>query len=127
MIAKAVDTIVGKVAAKILPPSVLSAIQSSPLGNFSMSNALSSKADIFVQVIHTEGVTHSANITLVPCSKVQLVVTGQVGADARLLGMTPGAKTTKDVFTKTLRAGTQQAPSVSQSDRSHRSVKSTPW
>jgi hypothetical protein len=100
-IATAIDTIVGKVAAKILPPNVLSAIKSSPLGNFTVSNALSSKADIFVQVVHTEGVTHSATITLAPCSKVELKVTGQVGGDADLLGMTPGATTAKDIFTKT--------------------------
>jgi hypothetical protein len=99
--AKVVDGIVGRVAAKILPESLLTAIKSSPMGNFSLSNALSSQADVFVQVLHTQGVTHAANITLVPCSKVELKVTGQVGGDAQLLGLTPGASRTKDIFTKT--------------------------
>jgi hypothetical protein len=100
-IGKVVDGIVGRVAAKILPAGLLSAIKSSPMGNFSLSNALSSQADVFVQVLHTQGVTHAANITLVPCSKVELKVTGQVGGDAQLLGLTPGATRTKDIFTKT--------------------------
>jgi hypothetical protein len=100
-IATTIDTIVGTVATKILPASLLSAIKSSPLGNFSVTNALASKADVYVQVIHTEGVTHASNITLAPCSKVELKVSGQVGADASLMGMTPGAAANKDIFTKT--------------------------
>jgi hypothetical protein len=65
------------------------------------TNILSSQADIYVQVIHTEGVTHASNISLAPCSKQQLKITGQIGGEAKLLGLTPGATKTKDVFTKT--------------------------
>jgi hypothetical protein len=102
MIASGIDFIVGKVASKVLSPATLNAIHQSPLGNFSVTNALKSQADIFVQIIHTEGATHAANITPVPCSKVEIKVDGQYGGDAQLLGMTPGATTTKPWFTKTL-------------------------
>jgi hypothetical protein len=101
-IASGIDFIVGKVAAKVLSPATLNAIHQSPLGNFSVTNALKSQADIFVQIIHTEGATHAANITPVPCSKVEIKVDGQYGGDAQLLGMTPGATTTRPWFTKTL-------------------------
>jgi hypothetical protein len=100
--ATVIDAIVRNASAKILSPQTLNAIHQSPFGNFSVSNALSSKADIFVQIIHTEGATHSANTMSVSCSKVELKVDGQYGGDAQLLGMTPGATTTKPLFTKTL-------------------------
>jgi hypothetical protein len=99
--AAVVDHVVSTVAAKILPPAVLQAIQNSPLGNFSVSNALASQADIYAQIIHTEGTTHAANITPVPCSKIELKVDGQVGGDANLLGIVKGSTSTKTVFTKT--------------------------
>jgi len=98
--AAAADAIIGKVAAKLLSPSLLSALQASPLGKMSVSNTLASNADVFVQIIHTEGVTHSSNITLAPCTKIQLKVSAQEGGDAQLFGLTKGASTTKDIFTK---------------------------
>jgi hypothetical protein len=100
--ATVIDAIVRNASAKILSPQTLNAIHQSPFGNFSVSNALSSKADVFVQIIHTEGATHSANTMSVSCSKVELKIDGQYGGDAQLLGMTPGATTTKPLFTKTL-------------------------
>jgi hypothetical protein len=99
-IGSAIDTIVGKVASAILPANVLAAIKASPLGNFSVTNALASSADVYVQIIHTEGVTHAANISLAPCSKVQLKVDGQAGGDANLLGILKGSSATKSLFTK---------------------------
>jgi hypothetical protein len=100
-IATAIDAIVRNAAAKILSPQTLDAIHQSPFGNFSVSNALSSKADVFVQIIHTEGASHAATTMSVSCSKVELKIDGQYGGDAQLLGMTPGATTTKPWFTKT--------------------------
>jgi hypothetical protein len=99
--ATAIDAIVRNAAAKILSPQTLNAIHQSPFGNFSVSNALASQADVFVQIIHTEGATHSATTMSVSCSKVELKIDGQYGGDAQLLGMTPGATTTKPWFTKT--------------------------
>jgi hypothetical protein len=101
MAAAVVDAAISYVANKYLSPSVLSVLKSSPLGKMSVSNILSSKADVFVQVIHTEGVTHSSNMTLAPCTKIELKVTGQKGGDAQLFGLTQGASTAKDIFTKT--------------------------
>lgn len=96
-----IDGKVSSVAQQVLPANLLAAIAKSPLGNFSISNILASQADIYAQIIHTEGTTHSASITPMPCSKIELKIDGQVGGEAQLLGMTPGAKTTKTVFTKT--------------------------
>ncbi len=99
--ATAIDKIVGAIESKLLPASVLQALQASPLGNVTATNILASSADIYFQVIHTEGVTHSSNITIQPCSKIELKVSGQMGGDAQLFGLTKGAKANKDVFTKT--------------------------
>jgi hypothetical protein len=96
-----VDQIVGKVAALILSPATLARIEASPFGNFSMSNALASKADVYVQIIHSAGTTQASNITPAPCKKFQLKIDGEYGGEATLFGMTPNAKTIKNMFTKT--------------------------
>jgi hypothetical protein len=96
----AVDKAISWVKSK-LPASVQAAINSSPLSKMSVTNALASNADLFVQVIHTEGVTHASNITPAPCSKIQLKVTGQWGGDATLFDLVPNASATRDLFTKT--------------------------
>jgi hypothetical protein len=95
----AVDKAISWVKSK-LPASVQNAINNSPLSKMSVTNALASSADLFVQVIHTEGVTHASNITPAPCSKIQLKVTGQWGGDATLFDLIPNASATRDLFTK---------------------------
>jgi hypothetical protein len=99
--AAAIDAAISAVANKYLPPAVVSALKASPLGKMSVSNTLASSADVYVQVIHTEGVTHSSNMTLAPCTKIELKVTAQEGGDAKLFGLTDKATTTKDIFAKT--------------------------
>jgi hypothetical protein len=94
-----IDSAIGYLVGK-LPPGVQKALADSPLGKMSVTNALASNADLFVQVVHTQGVTHAANITLAPCSKIQLRVSGQWGGDATLFNLIPGASSTKDFFTK---------------------------
>jgi hypothetical protein len=95
-----IDTAVSFLS-KYLPQSVKDAIANSPLSKMSVSNVLSSNADVFVQFIATEGVTHSSNITLAPCTKSQIVFTGQGGLSAQFFGLTDGAQKTTDLFTKT--------------------------
>ena len=96
-----IDAAISRVAAKYLPPAVLDALKASPLGKISVSNTLASSADLYVQIIHTEGVTHSSNVTLAPCTKIELKVTAQTGGDAKLFGLTDKATTAKDLFSKT--------------------------
>jgi hypothetical protein len=96
----AVDKAISWVKSK-LPASVQAAINNSPLSKMSVTNALASSADLFVQVIHTEGVTHASNITPAPCSKIELKVSGQWGGDATLFDLVPNASATRDLFTKT--------------------------
>jgi hypothetical protein len=81
-----------------LPASIKSALSSSPV---TATNVLSSKADVYVQFITTEGVTHSANQTLAPCSKQEIKLVGQAGGEAQLFGLTKNAKTATDLFSKT--------------------------
>jgi len=99
--ASTTDTIVDGIEKHLLSASAYNALKASPLGNVTASNILASQADVYVQVIHTEGVTHSANITLAPCTKTELNITAQSGGDANLLGLTDNAKTVKDLFTRT--------------------------
>ena len=98
MAAKAADKVVSKLMS-YLPAGVQSALAASPMAGASVSNLLASKADVYVQVIHTEGVTHASNMTLAPCSKQQLKVSGQVGGDASLFGKSASSPTT-DLFSK---------------------------
>jgi hypothetical protein len=86
---------------KILPQSILDAVAKSPLSKVTASDILASNADVFVQFIATEGVTHSSSITPAPCSKQEIKFTGQGGASAQLFGLTDSAKRTTDLFTKT--------------------------
>jgi hypothetical protein len=95
-----IDQIVSKMES-FLPQNVLDAVAKSPLSKVTASNILSSNADVFVQFIATEGVTHSSNQTPVPCSKQEIKFTGQGGTSAQFFGLTDGAKTITDLFTKT--------------------------
>jgi hypothetical protein len=95
-----IDAIVSKMES-VFPQSVLDAVAKSPLSKVTASNILSSNADVFVQFIATEGVTHSSNQTPVPCSKQEIKFTAQGGTSAQFFGLTDGAKATTDLFTKT--------------------------
>ena len=99
--AAAIDATISNIATKLLPASVYAALAASPLGKMSAMNTLASSADVYVQFIHTEGVTHSSNIALTPCTKIELKVTAQAGGDAQLFNLTNKATGTKDIFTKT--------------------------
>jgi hypothetical protein len=96
---KAASFIINKVAKKILSPAMFNAPQNSPVGQVSLSNVLASNADVYVQIIHTEGVTHQSNMALAPCSKQQLKVTGQLGGEANLLNLQSPTHSV-DLFTK---------------------------
>jgi hypothetical protein len=99
--AAVIDHTVQTVASKLLPASVYNTLAASPLGKMTATNTLGSNADVFAQVIHTQGVTHSSNLSLAPCTKIELKVTGQVGGEMQLFNLTNGASKTVDTFTKT--------------------------
>ena len=84
-----------------LPPAILDALAKSPVSKVTASNILSSNADVFVQFIATEGVTHSSNQTPFPCSKQEIKFTAQGGTSAQFFGLTDGAKSIADLYTKT--------------------------
>jgi hypothetical protein len=65
-------------------------------GNVTASNILGSSADVFIQIIQTEGVPHSSKVTLAPCTKIELKATAPLGGEANLFSLTKDAKTTKD-------------------------------
>jgi hypothetical protein len=100
IVGSAIDTAVG-ILKSYLAPGIQAAIANSPLSKMTVSNVLASNADVFVQFITTEGVTHSSNVTLAPCTKQKIKFDGEGGLGAQLFGMTDGAKTTTDIFTKT--------------------------
>jgi hypothetical protein len=95
-----IDKIVSKMES-VFPKSILDAVAKSPLSKVTASNILSSNADVFVQFIATEGVTHSSSITPAPCSKQEIKFTGQGGGSMQLFGLTDSAKKNTDLFTKT--------------------------
>ena len=100
------DTIGGKIdtainfLSKYLPANVKAAIAASPLSKMTASNILTSNADVFVQFIATEGVTHSSNITPAPCTKTQIKFDADGGISAQFFGLTEGAQKSANFYTK---------------------------
>lgn len=84
-----------------LPPAILDALAKSPVSKVTASNILASNADVFVQFIATEGTTHSSSQTPFPCSKQEIKFTAQGGTSAQFFGLTDGAKSIADLYTKT--------------------------
>jgi len=104
----AVDFVVKKVAKKIFSQETYDKLAASPIGQMSASKILKSSADVYFQLIHTEGTTHSSSMTPAPCTKMELKLTGQVGWEANLFGMAivspkkeEAANNPRDLFTKT--------------------------
>jgi hypothetical protein len=94
-----IDKMVTKMES-FLPKNVLNSIAQSPLSKVTASNILSSNADVYVQFIATEGVTHASSIALAPCSKQSIKFIGQGGVSAQFFGLTDSAKKATDLFTK---------------------------
>jgi hypothetical protein len=65
-----------------------------------VSNVLKSNADVYAQLVSTEGVVHSPAISMVPCSKKWIEFSVQVGTAAQLFGLTPNAKASTTLYTK---------------------------
>jgi hypothetical protein len=65
-----------------------------------VSNVLKSNADVYAQLVSTEGVVHAPTISMVPCSKKWIEFSVQVGTAAQLFGLTPGAKAFTTLYSK---------------------------
>jgi hypothetical protein len=94
-----IDKAVG-ILTKLLPQSAQDALANSPLSQVTASNILASNADVYMQFIATEGVTHSSNVTLTPCTKEQIKFDGEGGIGAQFFGLTNGAQTNTSLFSK---------------------------
>lgn len=66
-----------------------------------LKDAIKSQADVFAQLIVTEGVTRTGSSAVHECSWIKTVLTAQVGMNYSFMGIHKDAKdTTKDVWTK---------------------------
>jgi hypothetical protein len=65
-----------------------------------INNVLKSQADVYAQLVSTEGVVHSSAISMIPCSKKWIEFSAQIGTAANIAGMTPNAKRSTTVFSK---------------------------
>jgi hypothetical protein len=70
------------------------------LNTVKAANVLKSNADVYAQLVSTEGVVHSSAISMIPCSRKWIQFEGVVGTAADIAGLTPGAKRSAVVFTK---------------------------
>ncbi len=70
------------------------------LNTVKASNVLKSSADVYAQLISTEGTVHSSAISMIPCSKKWISFEGVVGTAADIAGLTPNAKRSAVVFQK---------------------------
>jgi hypothetical protein len=85
----------------LLPQSAQNMIANSWMSKMTASNVLSSNADVYIQFIATEGTTHAANVTPVPCSKQEVKFDVDAGTAAQFFGLTNGASSSTSLFTKT--------------------------
>jgi hypothetical protein len=84
---------------KLLPASVQQQLSNFKLLN-SMSNVVKSSADVYAQLVSTEGVVHSSAISMLPCSKKWIEFSAQIGTAANIAGLTPNAQRSTTVYQK---------------------------
>lgn len=94
-----VDGVYGKLLG-MLPSNVQAGIANSPLSKMTPSNVLKSNADVFLQFVVTDAVTHAAQESLFQCTRTDIIYTLQGGAAADLFGLTDGAQVEKDLYTR---------------------------
>lgn len=70
--------------------------------NVTASNILTSSADVFVQFLPSEGVTHAASTSPMLYSKQEIKFDAPGGLGAKLFGLTGGAQNTTTLFTRTM-------------------------
>ena len=70
------------------------------LGTVKAANVLQSHADVYAQLVSTEGTVHSSAISMIPCSRKWISFEGVVGTAADIAGLTPNAKRSAVVFQK---------------------------
>jgi hypothetical protein len=85
----------------LLPQSAQDVIGNSWMSKMTASNVLASNADVYIQFIATEGTTHAANVTPVPCFKQEIKLDLDAGTAAQFFGLTNGASSSVNLFTKT--------------------------
>jgi len=95
-----IDTIASALES-LLPQSAQDVIANSWMSKMTASNVLASNADVYIQFIATEGSTHAANITPAPCSKQEIKFDLDAGTAAQFFGLTNGASSSVNLFTKT--------------------------
>lgn len=96
--ASAIDDIAGQLES-LLPQSAQDVIANSWMSKMTASNVLASNADVYIQFIATEGSTHAANITPVPCSKQEIKFDLDAGTAAQFFGLTSGAASSVNLYT----------------------------
>jgi hypothetical protein len=84
---------------KLLPASVQQQLSNFKLLN-SMSNVVKSSADVYAQLVSTEGVVHSSAISMLPCSKKWIEFSAQIGTAANIAGLTPNEQRSTTVYQK---------------------------
>lgn len=104
-----IDTIASTLES-LLPQSAQDMIKNSIMAKMTASNVLSSNADVYMQFIFTEGSTHSANVSMVPCSKKEMKFDVDAGTAAQFFGLTNGASSSVSLYTHTFTRAVPDSP-----------------
>jgi hypothetical protein len=104
-----IDNIASKLES-LLPQSAQDIIKNSIMAKVTASNVLTSNADVYMQFIATEGSTHSANVSLVPCSKKEMKFDIDAGTAAQFFGLTNGASSSVSLYTHTFTRAVPDTP-----------------
>jgi len=82
----------------LLPQAAQNIVANSWMSKMTASNVLASNADVYIQFIATEGTTHAANVTPVPCSKQEIKFDLDAGTAAQFFGLTNGASSSVNLY-----------------------------
>ena len=120
--ASKVDLLAEQLAKRILTPEQYAQYKSSPMGDFTFSNAIEmankSDAEAFFEMVSSAGVSFTGVSAVTPCTRHDIQLSGKVGVSAEVMGVELG-KSEKDIyqkdFTRIDPPGTKLCESVGQS------------
>lgn len=90
--ANAIDLAVDAFEKETVSGRAYTTLKPSNAGNVTASNTLGSSTDVFIRLIHMEGVIPSSSVTLAWCTRIERKPTAQPSAYSNLSGLTKEAK-----------------------------------
>jgi hypothetical protein len=96
-----VDQLADALASRVLTPEQYQQFKNSPLGEFSLENAvetsLASNAEAYFEMVTSSGFSDTGFSVITPCSRQDIILAGKVGASAQVFAQQLG-EASKEIF-----------------------------